>query len=258
GDLLAMLRFGAPTVPAAGSVYALRVADRLYLVRGYSHAAAGEYSVALQLATIVFVVVRGFQYAWPPLAYSIEDDREAARLYALVSTYFLLAAGVVAAAVALLSRTVVRVLAAPAYFGAHAALGWLALGWTLYGLYLVMLVIIARSRATIRSLPAAAAGLALNVALLVLLVPRSGAGLGVSGELLLPGEGFAGIALRVLWLALIPVLLLLTRFFAPHELVQARSLAAAAWARTRRARDGELEAERAAELESELGEQLDR
>ena len=222
-----------------------------------------------------------------------------------MSTYFLLAAGVVAAAVALLSRTVVRVLAAPAYFGAHAALGWLALGWTLYGLYLVMLVIIARSRATIRSLPAAAAGLALNVALLVLLVPRSGAGLGiagagialcgayaamlavmhaatrrlfpvpfewrrlalgaailvgvaVSGELLLPGEGYAGIALRVLWLALIPVLLLLTRFFAPHELVQARSLAAAAWARTRRARDGELEAERAAELESELGEQLDR
>jgi len=307
GDLLAMLRFGAPTVPADASVYALQVADRLYLFRGYSHAAAGEYSVALQLATIVFVVVRGFQYAWPPLAYSIEDDREAARLYALVCTYFLLAAGAVATAVALLSRTVVRVLAAPAYFGAHAALGWLALGWTLYGLYLVMLVIIARSRATIRSLPAAAAGLALNVALLVLLVPRSGAGLGiagagialcgayaamlavmhaatrrlfpvpfewrrlalgaailvgvaVSGELLLPGEGFAGIALRVLWLALIPVLLLLTRFFAAHELAQARSLAAAVRERALRPRPlgREREAERQAELEGELGEQLDR
>ena len=74
-DLRAMLRFGLPTVPADASVYALQVADRFYLFRSYSHAAAGNYSVALQFATVVFVMVRGFQYAWPPLAYSIESTR---------------------------------------------------------------------------------------------------------------------------------------------------------------------------------------
>jgi len=125
-----MLRFGLPTVPADASVYGLQVADRLYLFRGYSHAAAGEYAVALQLATVVFVFVRGFQYAWPPLAYSIESDSEAGRLYSLVTTYFVLATGVVVAAVALLGRWIVRLLAAPQYFGAHAALPWLALAWT--------------------------------------------------------------------------------------------------------------------------------
>ena len=104
----------------------------------YSHAAAGEYAIAMQLATVVFVAVRGFQYAWPPLAYSIESDAEAARLYSLVTTYFVLATGVV----------VVRRRAARALDGAAArrarstsaryrALPWLALGWTLYGLYLV-------------------------------------------------------------------------------------------------------------------------
>ena len=41
--------------------------------------AAGLYAVAIKLATVVFVAVRGFQYAWPPLAYSIESDEEAAR-----------------------------------------------------------------------------------------------------------------------------------------------------------------------------------
>ena len=41
-DLRAMLRFGLPTVPADASVYALQVADRYYLFRGYSHAAAGH------------------------------------------------------------------------------------------------------------------------------------------------------------------------------------------------------------------------
>jgi O-antigen/teichoic acid export membrane protein len=272
-DLRAMLRFGLPTVPADASVYALQVADRFYLFRVYSHAAAGEYSVALQFATVVFVIVRGFQYAWPPLAYSISSDAEASRLYSLVTTYFVLATGIVVAAVALLGRWIVRLLAAHEYFGAHAALPWLALAWTLYGLYQVMIVITGRARATERNLPAAGVGLLVNVALLLVLVPHGGlalgiagagialcgayvamllvmhlltrrlfavafqwrrlahatlvfAGVAVSGELLLPTSGFAGLALRALWLCLAPALLLLTRFFDADERGQARALLA--------------------------------
>jgi O-antigen/teichoic acid export membrane protein len=279
-DLRAMLGFGLPTIPADASVYGLQVADRLYLYRGYSHAAAGQYSIALQLATVVFVFVRGFQYAWPPLAYSVRSDRVAARLYSLVTTFFVLATGTVVCGVALLGRWLVRLLAAPEYFGAHAALPWLALGWTLYGLYQVLIVITGRARVTRLNLPAALVGLAANVALLLLLVPSSGANLGiagagialcgayvamlavlrlltrrvfpiafdwrrltlltlilggvaVSGELLLPTAGFAGLLARVVWLAWIPALLLVTRFFVPSELTQARSLLAAASAVTR-------------------------
>ena len=94
-DLRAMLHFGLPTVPADASVYALQVVDRFYLFRHYSHSSAGLYAVAIKLATVVFVAVRGFQYAWPPLAYSIESDEEAAGLYSLVTTYYALATGVV-------------------------------------------------------------------------------------------------------------------------------------------------------------------
>jgi len=272
GDLGAMLRFGLPTVPADASVYALQVTDRFYLFRSVGHAATGEYAVALQLAGVVFVFVRGFQYAWPPLAYSIDSDTQASRLYSLVTTYFVLATGVVVVAVALVGRWLVRIFPAE-YFGAHTALPWLALGWTLYGLYQVMIVITGRARVTQRNLPAAAAGLAVNVALLFVLVPSGGADLGlagagialcgaygvmvaimhlltrgvfavdfqwrrlaqltailtavaVSGELLLPTSGPAGLALRILWLALVPALLLATRFFAPHERAQARALVA--------------------------------
>jgi O-antigen/teichoic acid export membrane protein len=272
-DLRAMLRFGLPTIPADASVYALQVADRFYLYRSFSQAAAGQYAVAIKLATVVFVAVRGFQYAWPPLAYSIESDEEAARLYSLVTTYYALATGVVVCAVALLARWMVRLLAAPEYFGAYRALPWLALGWALYGLYLVFVAMSGRVRATSRNLPAALAGLAINVALLLVLVPDGGVGLGiagagialcgayaamllvmyaltrslfsvsfewsrllwlavilagvaVSGELLLPTDGLAGLAERVAWLALVPVALLLTRFFHPHEWEGARSLAA--------------------------------
>ncbi len=272
-DLRAMLHFGLPTVPADASVYALQVADRFYLLRGVGAGAAGEYAIAVQLAGVVFILVRGFQYAWPPLAYSIDNDADASRLYSLVTTYFVLATGIVVVAVALLGRWLVRLLAAPEYYGAYRALPWLALGWTLYGCYQVMTVITGRARVTQRNLPAAAAGLAVNVALLFVLVPSGGLGLGlagagialcgayavmiaimhlltrgvfavdfqwrrltqltailaavaVSGELLLPSGGIAGLALRIAWLALVPALLAATRFFAPHERAQARALVA--------------------------------
>ena len=289
-DLSAMLRFGLPTVPADASVYALQVADRFYLLRVYSESSAGLYAVALKLATVVFVAVRGFQYAWPPLAYSIESDEEAAQLYSLVSTYYALATGVVVCGVALLGRWMVRLLAGPAFFGAYKALPWLALGWALYGLYLVFVVIAGRARVTSRNFPAAAAGLIVNVALLVLLVPHGGANLGiagagialcgayvvmlvvmylltrglfrvgfqwrrlaqltailagvaVSGDQLLPTHGFVGLALRTAWLGLVPVLLLGTRFFAPHEWEQARALLADGRRRVVafRARGGEVQ-----------------
>jgi O-antigen/teichoic acid export membrane protein len=270
-DLRAMLAFGLPTVPADASVYALQVADRFYLYRSYSHGAAGLYAVAIKLATVVFVAVRGFQYAWPPLAYSIEDDEEAGRLYSLVTTYYALATGAVVCGVALMGRWMVRLLAAHRYFGAHEALPWLALGWALYGLYLVFVAISGRARVTSRNVPAALAGLAVNIVLLVVLVPAGGANLGiagagialcgayaamlavmylltrslfrvgfewlrlgqltailtgvaVSGELVLPDHGLLGLATRVAWLALVPVALLASRFFHPHEREHARRL----------------------------------
>jgi O-antigen/teichoic acid export membrane protein len=293
-DLRAMLRFGLPTVPADASVYALQVADRFYLYRIFSQTAAGQYAIAIKLATVVFVAVRGFQYAWPPLAYSIDSDEEAAQLYSLVSTYYALATGAVVCVVALLGRWMVRLLAAHEYFGAYRALPWLALGWALYGLYLVFVAISGRARVTSRNFPAGAAGLAVNVALLLVLVPHSGAGLGiagagialcgayvtmllvmylltrslfkvgfewlrlaklaailagvaVSGELLLPSHGLAGLLLRALWLALVPAALLLTRFFHPHELTQARGLVADGRRRVAAFRAGHGEVEEYAE-----------
>ncbi len=193
----AMLAYGLPTVPADASVYALQVADRWYLLRVQSVAAAGLYALAAKLATVVFVAVRGFQYAWPPLAYSVTDDDVAARLYALVTTYYVLATGVVVAGVALLGRWAVRLLLYHDY-GAHSALPWLALGWALYGLYLIFVVISGRARRTRRNLPAALAGLAVNIGGLFLLVPR----LGIAG---------AGIALDLAYAAMLIVIYALTR-----------------------------------------------
>jgi O-antigen/teichoic acid export membrane protein len=195
-----LFRFGLPTVPAEASVYALSIVDRYFIfhhgVTGPSQ--AGLYSLAVKLAGAVAFIVRAFQYAWPPLAYSVRDDAEASRLYGLVTTYYLLVSGLVVAGLALLGRWIVRLLAAPSFFDAYKALPWVALGWAMYGLWVVFLVIAGRAKVTTRNFPAAAAGLAVNVLLIVLLVPP----LGIAG---------AGIALCGAYVVMIGFMHLLTR-----------------------------------------------
>jgi O-antigen/teichoic acid export membrane protein len=193
-----LMRFGLPTVPAEASVYALSIVDRYYIYHDRSQALAGLYSIAIKLAGAVAFIVRAFQYAWPPLAYSVSDDAQAARLYGLVTTYYLLVSGWVVVGLALLGRWVLRLLAAPSYYGAYRALPWVALGWAMYGLWVVFLVIAGRANATTRNVPAALAGLAANVVLLVLLVPS----LGIAG---------AGIALCGAYVVMLAVMHLLTR-----------------------------------------------
>src|SRR5919198_455361 len=117
-----MLRFGLPTVPAEVSVFALFFIDRLWLYRFASPQEAGLFSLFGELPGGLVFTVRAFQYAWPPLAFSIADDAEASRVYARVTTYYVLFTGIVVAGLALLGRWVVRLFAAPEFFAAHEAL----------------------------------------------------------------------------------------------------------------------------------------
>ncbi len=196
--LATLMRFGLPTVPAEASVYALSIIDRYYIYHERSASLAGLYSIAVKLAGAVAFIVRAFQYAWPPLAYSVSDDHQAARLYALVTTYYALVAGWVVAGLTLEGRWIVRLLAAHSFFGAYRALPWVSLGWAMYGLWVVFLVIAGRAKVTRRNFPAALAGLVANVVLIVLLVPA----LGIAG---------AGIALCGAYLAMLSVMHVLTR-----------------------------------------------
>jgi len=255
-----LLRFGLPTMPAELSLYALNFADRLIILRSAGAAEAGLYSLAVKFAQGVNVLVRGFQLAWPPLAYSIRDDDEARRFYATVVSLFVAGCAFVVAGMWLLSRWIVRILAAPEFFGSYKAIGLVATGVTLYALYMVLVVILGRTGRTEFNFPATAAALVANIALNLALVPSLGivgAGLALVasylvvlalmyvftqrlfpvpyewgrlirvlavsaalvglGELLLPTDGFVGLALRVaLWLVY-PLALLATGFFTAGE-----------------------------------------
>ncbi|HXR31925.1 MAG TPA: oligosaccharide flippase family protein [Solirubrobacterales bacterium] len=201
-----MLRFGTPTMPAELSLYALNFVDRIIIVRSVGLAEAGLYSLAVKFAQAVNVLVRGFQLAWPPLAYSIRDDDEARRTYAAVVTWFVAGCSFVVTGMWLLSRWIVRALAAPKFFDSYEAIGLIATGVTLYALYMVLLVILGRTGRTELNFPATGAALIANVALNLLLVPP----LGIVG---------AGLALVASYLVVLALMYGFTQrlFAVPYE-----------------------------------------
>jgi O-antigen/teichoic acid export membrane protein len=195
GLLRRMMRFGLPTMPAELSLYSLSFIDRLIITHKIGLAEAGLYSLAVKFAQGVTVLVRGFQLAWPPLAYSIRDDDEARRAYALIVTWFLAVCTFAVAGLALEARWIVRLLAAPEFFESYKAVPLLATGVTLYALYLVLVVVIGRTGRTEFNFPVTGVATVANVALNLALVPPLG----------IVGAGIALIASYLLMLALMYV-----------------------------------------------------
>lgn len=206
-----LFRFGVPTMPAEVSLYLLNFADRLIILRSLGAAEAGLYSIAVKFAQAVNVLVRGFQLAWPPLAYSIREDGEARRVYATVVTLFVAGCAFVVTGMWLFSRWIVRVLAAPEFFGAYEAVGLVSAAVTLYALYMVMVVILGRTGRTELNLPAAIAALLANVVLNLVLVPP----LGIVG---------AGLALVASYLVVVGLMYAFTQRLFPVPYQWARLL----------------------------------
>jgi O-antigen/teichoic acid export membrane protein len=206
GLLRRLFRFGLPTMPAEVSLYLLNFIDRLIIVRSLGLAEAGLYSLAVKFAQAVNVLVRGFQLAWPPLAYSIRDDDEARRAYATIVTLFVAGCAFVVTGMWLFSRWIVRALAAPEFFGSYKAIGLVSTAVTLYALYLVLVVILGRTGRTEFNFPAAIGALVANVALNLVLVPAMG----------IPG---AGLALVLSYLVVLGLMYAFTQrlFPVPYE-----------------------------------------
>ena len=206
GLLRRMTRFGLPTMPAELSLYGLNFIDRLLLVRLAGLADAGLYSLSVKFAQAVTVLVKGFQLAWPPLAYSIRDDDEARRVYAVIVTWYVAVCTFVVAGLWLLARWVVRLLAAPEFFSSYEAIGLVSTGVMLYGLYLVLLVVLGRTGRTEFNFPATAAGTVANIALNLVLIPA----MGIAG---------AGLSLVLSYAVILALMYVLTQrlFSVPYE-----------------------------------------
>jgi len=175
-----MLTFGLPTMPAELSLYALSFVDRFLILYKLNATAVGIYSIAVKASQGIAVLVRGFQLAFPPLAYSIQDDDEARVAYSAVVTWFVAFMALVVSFLWLIAPWFIGVLASD-YSEAADVVGPVSAGAAIYALYMVLLVVLGRTGQTKYNLPATLAGLVVNVVLNLVLLPAMGiVGAGVS------------------------------------------------------------------------------
>jgi O-antigen/teichoic acid export membrane protein len=169
-----MQRFGLPLVPSALALWAINFVDRLF-VGGYKgQGEVGVYSAAIKIASVITFAMFAFRTAWPAFAYSIEDENDAKHTYSYVLTYLLAIASWIALALGALAPWLVQLMTDPRYQRAEKAVALLAFAGAVYAGYTVLAIGSGRARRTQLNWIVTGVGAAVNVGLIVLLVPRWG------------------------------------------------------------------------------------
>jgi O-antigen/teichoic acid export membrane protein len=142
-----MLRFGLPFVPSRLALWGLNLSNRLFLLAFSTQAAVGVLALGVRIGTSVALVVTAFQLAWPPFAYSIEDDEEARRVYRAVLTWWCVLASWLVLGLALLRHPLLALLG-HRWEPAANPMALVALGYGCYGAYYAVGVAVGRVKKT--------------------------------------------------------------------------------------------------------------
>jgi O-antigen/teichoic acid export membrane protein len=169
-----MNRFGMPLVPSALFLWVLNFSDRFFLVRLSGPREVGLYSIGVRIASAIILLLAAFRTAWPAFAYSIEDDREAARTYAFVLTYLVAITSWMALALGVLAPWLVELLTTEEFYSAERVVAPLAFAAAAFGAYIVVVIGIGRARRTRSNWIITGVAAALNVALNLALIPEFG------------------------------------------------------------------------------------
>ncbi len=169
-----MNRFGMPLVPSALFLWALNFSDRFFLVKLAGPREVGLYSIGVRVASAIILLLAAFRTAWPAFAYSIEDDREAARTYSFVLTYLVAVTSWMALALGVLAPWLVQLLTTEEFYPAERVVAPLAFAAAAFGAYIVVVIGIGRARQTRSNWWITGAAAALNVVLNVALIPEYG------------------------------------------------------------------------------------
>lgn len=169
-----MQRFGLPLVPSALALWAINFVDRLFIGGYKGQAEVGVYSAAIKIASVITFAMFAFRTAWPAFAYSIDDDRDAKRTYSFVLTYLLVIASWIALGLGALAPWLTQAMTDPRYQRAEKGIALLAFAGAIYAGYTVLAIGSGRARRTQFNWVITGVGAAVNVGLILWLVPRYG------------------------------------------------------------------------------------
>jgi O-antigen/teichoic acid export membrane protein len=168
------LGFGLPRIPHSLAQQVIGVADR-YVLKAYGTLAeVGLYSVGASFGLALKLFLSAFESAWTPFFLGVMREKDAPRIYSIVSTYVVGVLVLLVCGVCVVAPDVVRLATRPAFHGAAVVTPWIAMGVMFQGFYLVGSIgLVITKRTTMYPITT---GIAAAVSLLanVLLVPRFG------------------------------------------------------------------------------------
>jgi O-antigen/teichoic acid export membrane protein len=171
-----IVAYGVPLIPHSIGYFLLSSVDRFVINEKIGTAQVGLYIVAVQLVSASGLVFDAINSAYVPWLFERLKRNEVTEKRQIVRrtlTYFLFL--LVAAALAfIIGGRVLVIIAGQRYAEAGPVVGWLALGWAFYGMYLMVTNYIFFSKRTgLLSASTILAGM-INVGLLLVLVPHMG------------------------------------------------------------------------------------
>lgn len=135
-ELVVMLRFSLPLVPAGIAVFASLYANRLMLNALTTVQDVGLFGVASRLAALITLVLVGVQGALTPLVYAHHRESETPAHLARLFEGFSAVGLVGCLALALFAPELITLLTTPEYASAAPLLGWLAAAALLMQMYI--------------------------------------------------------------------------------------------------------------------------
>lgn len=172
----AMLRYNAPLVVAAILAMLMHEADRYFLRIWQSMEQVGVYSLAHKIGFAVNTLcLLSFCSIWHVAIYDIERMPNARQTFARVYGWFTSALGILLLGAALTIHPVLPLLTPEAYAGAADLVAVILLGFFVFGLNFMFEVPALLSKRTRLLVPGSVAGLLVNVAANIALIPHIGA-----------------------------------------------------------------------------------
>lgn len=173
------LVFGLPRIPHSISQQIVGFADRYFLNAYGTLNDVGLYSIGASFGQALKLFLSAFDTAWAPFFLTMMREKDAQRIYSVVSTYVTALLVLLVAGLCATAPDIVRLFTTPDFFEASTVTPWIALGVMFQGLNLLGSIgLIIKKRTApypIATGIAAAAGVLANV----LLIPRFG-GLGAA------------------------------------------------------------------------------
>lgn len=190
-----VLRFGIPLIPSTVSSWGQRYVDRYLILFLLGPAWVGIYSVGLRISQVIAFFNRAFRLAWVPFAMALIDAEDRNERYR--GAFRLYTAGAVSlmVTVSVLARPLVEIVATSAYGAAATVIPVLAGAWVLHGCFSLFSVGAGIARRTELTALSFIMGLAVNVGVELVLIPR----IGIVGAALGSLFGFAAAAGTILW-----------------------------------------------------------